>query len=151
MQIKEIKPINFLYFKTETKVSELSGFIPQIPKALHLEAAKLGLHVTGPVYWNYFGFTGDGSKPFTLEISIPIGELPDNYQGDFLIGRTNTFKCLSTFHEGNWYDIPSTYGKMMQYIQHHNLNPVAVNREVYINCDFVNPEANFTEIQMGIE
>jgi effector-binding domain-containing protein len=151
MQIKEIKPINFLYFKTETTVPELSGFIKNVARALHLEAAKTGLDVTGPVYWSYFGFTGDHSKPFTLEIGIPIAELPVGYHGEFLLKRTETFKCLSTFHEGSWYTIPVTYGKLMQYIQHHQLNPTLHNRELYINCDFVNAEANFTEIQMGIQ
>jgi hypothetical protein len=150
MQIKEIKPINFLYFKTETKVNELAGFVSRVGKALHLEAAKLGLEVTGPVYWNYFGFAGDPGKSFTLEISIPIAELPANYQGEFKIKRTELFKCLSTFHEGSWYDIPKTYGALMQYIGSHQLQPTSVNRELYINCDFTDPAGNVTEIQMGI-
>ncbi|HEY8936731.1 MAG TPA: GyrI-like domain-containing protein [Cyclobacteriaceae bacterium] len=151
MQIKEIKPIHFLYFKTETRVSELSGFVSRIARALHLEAAKLGLDVTGPVYWNYFGFAGDVSQPFTLEISIPIASPPENYQGEFLIKKSESFKCLSTYHEGSWYDLPVTYGKLMQYMQHHQLNPTMVNREIYINCDFETPAGNFTEVQIGIQ
>lgn len=151
MQIKEIKPINFLYFKTETTVGELSGFVKHVAKDLHLEAAKLGLDVTGPVYWSYFGFAGDYTKPFTLEISIPLAEFPIDYKGTFLLKRTTLFKCLSTFHEGAWLDIPATYGKLMQYIQHHQLVPNLMNREIYINCDYGDTEANFTEIQIGIQ
>jgi effector-binding domain-containing protein len=121
-----------------------------VGKALHLEAAKLGFEVTGPVYWNYFGFAGDPGKSFTLEISIPIAELPVNYQGEFKIKRTEPFKCLSTFHEGSWYDIPKTYGSLMQYVMSHQLQPTFFNRELYINCDFSDPAGNITEIQMGI-
>jgi effector-binding domain-containing protein len=150
MQIKEIKPINFLYFKTETRVSELAGFVSRVGKTLHQEAAKLGLEVTGPVYWNYFDFAGDLNKPFTLEISIPIAELPSNYKGEFNVKRTQAFKCLSTFHEGSWYDIPKTYGSLMQYIVSHQLQPTFINRELYVNCDFSDPTGNVTEIQMGI-
>jgi effector-binding domain-containing protein len=150
MQIKEIKPINFLYFKTETEVNALAGFIKTVAKSLHLEAAKLGLDVTGPVYWNYFGFTGDVTRPFTLEISIPLAELPANYSGQFQVKRTEAFKCLSTFHTGSWSSIPETYGKLMQYVQHHQLTPIGMNRELYINCDFIDDAGNFTEIQMGI-
>jgi effector-binding domain-containing protein len=151
MQIKQIKPINFLYFRTETKISELAGFISRVPKALHLEAAKLGLHVMGPVYWNYFNFAGDDTKPFILEISIPVDELPVNYQGEFLLKRTPDFKCLSVVHYGDWYEIPKTYGSLMEYIHHHQLKPTLVNREVYIHCDFKDVDANVTEIQLGIE
>jgi effector-binding domain-containing protein len=150
MQIKEIKPMNFLYFETETKVSELANFVGRVPKALQLEAAKLGLVVTGPVYWNYVGFAGDVSQPFVLEISIPVDEFPANYRGEFKLKRTSNFKCLSVMHEGSWLDIPKTYGSMMQYVMSHQLQPTFNNREVYVNCDFIDPLANITEIQMGI-
>ena len=151
MQVKEIKPINFLYFKTETKINELSGFVSRVGKALHLEAAKQSLEVTGPVYWNYFGFAGDVSQPFTLEISIPIAELPVNYQGEFSYKRTSGFKCLSVMHYGSWLEMPKTYGALVQYLTHHQLKPKMMNRELYINCDFTDQDANVTEIQMGIE
>lgn len=43
-----------------------------------------------------------------------------------------------------------SYGILMQYAQEHGLQPSGVNRELYINADFVYPEANVTEIQMGL-
>jgi hypothetical protein len=39
----------------------------------------------------------------------------------------------------------------MQFIQTKGLTPIAVNRELYLNADFIYPEANVTEIQMGIK
>jgi len=150
MEIKEIKPMNFLYFSTETKISELSSFVSRVARALHLEAAKLDLDVTGPIYWNYFGFAGDVNQSFLLEISLPVGEIPANYRGEFRFKRADKFKCLSARHEGSWYELPKTYGALMQYIVSHQLQPTFTNRELYINCDFKDPLANVTEIQMGI-
>lgn len=39
---------------------------------------------------------------------------------------------------------------MIYFISKNSLKPSAVNREIYINMDFLYPEANVTEIQIGI-
>ena len=147
--IREIKPINFLFHRAETKVSELVNFIP-MAKELFKESVRLGLHVTGPVHWHYFGFTGDESQPFTLEVSLPVIEIPKDYDGKFQFKRTDNFKCVILRHEGGWMEIPLSYGKLMQFIGEKILKPIGVNRELYVNVDFNTPEANITEIQMGI-
>ena len=72
------------------------------------------------------------------------------YDGKFHFKRTEPFKCVSLRHDGNWLDIPKTYGKAFEYVTKNNLKPNAINREVYINADFKYPEANITEIQIGI-
>jgi len=149
IQIKEVKPINFLYFRVETKVDELHQFLP-IGQQLIREAIRLNIWMTGPVHWHYFGFV-DVNAPFTLEVSIPVSEIPQDYDGAFHFKRTELFKCISTTHEGAWTDIPQSYGKLMQYIQDNKLQPLAINRELYVNADFTHPEANVTEIQMGVQ
>ena len=151
MQIKEIKPINFFYFQTETKITELSKLVGSVAKSLNLEAANLGLDVTGPAYWIYTGFEGDFNKSFTLQIAIPVADFPKDYKGEYKMKRTENFKCLSAEHYGNWLNMTQTYGKLMEYLQSHQLKPTRINREIYINCDFKDPEANYTEIQIGIE
>jgi len=150
MEIKEIKPINFLCFRTETTISELGKYIGGVAKDLFREAVKHDLSVTGPVQWHYFGFMGDVQKPFTLEIALPVGEVLPEYDGVFHFKRTEPFKCLSVVHEGSWSEMGQSYGKLMQFIAENKLQPVAVNREVYMNADFNYPEANVTEIQVGI-
>jgi effector-binding domain-containing protein len=148
--LKEIKPINFLYFRTDTTIGELEKYIV-VAKDLFREAVNRNLHVTGPVHWHYFGFMGDVSKSFTLEIALPVSEVISDYDGQFHFKRTEPFKCVSLTHEGGWLDIPQSYGVAMQFIAEHNLKPVAVNRELYLNADFVYPEANVTEIQIGVQ
>lgn len=149
MQVKEIKPINFLFFRTKAKIMELASLIP-VGQQLFKEAIDHKLTITGPVHWHYFGFEGDPSKSFILEIAIPVGEVEEGYDGQFHFKRTEPFKCVSMIHEGSWFDIPNSYGKLMQFIGERNLKPLAVNREIYVNADLQHPEANITEIQVGI-
>lgn len=149
MEIKAISPINFLYFRTETKVSELFKFL-STGQELFKEAVSHNIPITGPVHWHYFGFTGDPNQTFELEVAIPVGEIPEEYDGKFHFKRTESFKCISLVHDGNWLDMPKSYGKAIEYLTTNKLESSAVNREVYINADFKYPEANITEIQIGI-
>jgi effector-binding domain-containing protein len=149
MEVKAVKPISFLFFRTETKISELTRFLP-VGQELIKEAVKYNLTINGPVHWHYFGFEGDVNRPFTLEIALPVGEVLEEYDGKFHFKRTDPFKCVSATHEGNWLDMPKSYDKLMQFITENNLKPLSSNREIYVNADFRHPEANVTEIQIGI-
>jgi effector-binding domain-containing protein len=149
MNVKEVHPINFLFYRAETKIGDLASFLP-VGQKLYAEAVARGHFVTGPVHWHYFGFTGDASQLFTLEIALPIGEIPLEYDGEFHYKRTDAFKCISYVHEGPWSRMPESYGKLMEYMAANNLSPLAANREVYINVDMHHPEANTSEIQVGI-
>lgn len=149
MQIKNVKPINFMFYRTETRIAELAELIG-IAKDLFKEAVAQDLTVTGPVHWHYFGFDGDETKSFTLEIALPISEFPQEYDGRFHFKRTEPFRCVTSIHEGSWLEIPKTYGKLMDFVNEKHLMPNTINREVYINSDFKDPRANVTEVQMGI-
>jgi len=147
--VKEIKPINFLYFRTETTLQELVNFIP-VAKDLVKEAASLNLHVTGACHWHYFGFTGDASTPFTLEVALPVASIVPDYDGNFHFKRTESFKCVTLTHEGGWDTIPGAYETLMAFIDEHNMEASGVTREIYVNVDFQDPTANVTWIQTGI-
>ena len=149
MQIKEIKPINFLFFRAETKVAELATFLP-IAHELYSEACLNSLRVTGPVHWHYFGFDGNPSQTFTLEIALPVSQILADYDGNFHFKRTEAFRCLSLMHEGPWMEIPGSYEKAFHFIGANKLQPTSANRELYINVDFDHADANTTEIQIGI-
>jgi len=146
--LRNVKPINFLFYRTETTVAELHKLM-WVATELFQEAVINRLTITGPIHWHYFGFMGE-TKPFTLEISLPVAEVLPDYDGKFHFKRTEEFKCVSLIHEGNWLEIPSSYEKLMKFVQKESLQPMSVNREIYINADFNFPEANTTEIQMGV-
>lgn len=147
--VKTIKPISFLFYRTETTVDKLNTLFWVAPE-LFREAVLNKLTITGPVHWHYIGFT-DLAKPFTLEIALPVGEVLADYDGRFHFKRTEEFKCLTATHEGNWLEIPMSYQKLMQIAVEQKLQPVGVNRELYVNVDFNFPEANSTVIQLGIQ
>jgi len=149
MQVKEIKPINFLFFRTEAKIMELAGLIP-VGQQLFKEAIDHKLTITGPVHWHYFGFTGDVDKPFTLEIALPVATVVADYDGKLHFKRTEPFKCVSIIHEGGWLEIPSAYDKLLKFATENHLQLTSTNRELYINADFQYPDANVTEIQVGV-
>lgn len=148
-ELRKVKPINFLFYRTETTVEELNKLFWVAPE-LFKEAVVNNLTITGPIHWHYVGFMGDATKPFILEISLPVAEVLADYDGKFHFKRTEEFKCMSIRHEGNWLEIPASYEKLMEYIKKKSLLPVGVNREIYINADFNFPEANSTEIQLGV-
>ena len=150
MKIKEVKPINFIYFRTETTLKELGNFL-HVGQELFHEAVKHDLMITGPVHWHYFNFSGDEQKPFTLEISLPVGNVLQSYDGKFHFKRTGPFKCAVHHHEGSWLEIGKSYGELMAYIAQQNLRPLEVSREIYINADFQHPESNTTEIQVAVQ
>lgn len=147
--VKTIKPISFLFYRTETTVDKLNTLFWVAPE-LFREAVLNKLTITGPVHWHYIGFT-DLAKSFILEIALPVGEVLADYDGRFHFKRTEEFKCLTATHEGNWLEIPMSYQKLMQVAGEQKLQPVGVNRELYVNVDFNFPEANTTEIQLGIQ
>lgn len=147
--LKQIKPINFLYFRAETRVDQLLNFIP-VAKDLLKEAVNYNLHVTGPIHWHYFGFNGDVSKSFTLEVSLPVSDVVAGYDGNFHFKRTEPFRCVTLTHEGGWDSIPGSYGQIMEFMKNEHLETSGVSREVYVNTDFKDPDANVTEIQIGV-
>lgn len=149
VHLKEVLPINFLFYRTEVKVDELIHQVP-VAKDLFKEAVRLDLHPSGPVHWHYVGFTGDATQSFVLEICLPVASVPMDYDGRFHFKRTDNFKAVSILHEGPWSEIPASYGELMQFIQQHHLQPAGITRELYINADFINLAANVTEIQMGV-
>ncbi len=146
---KQILPISFLFFRTETTLAELGNFF-HVANELYAEASKLNLGVTGPIHWHYFGFL-DPTKSFTLEIALPVADVLSGYDGRFHFKRTENFNCISVIHEGDWLQMTGSYETLIRYANENQLSPIGVNREIYVNVDFVNPTANVTEIQLGVK
>lgn len=149
MTIKLVKSVNFLFYRASTTVLELAQFLP-LGQRLFREAVANDLPITGPVHWHYYNFNGDPKTSFDLEVALPLGVLPTDYDGEFHIKRTQDFKCISAIHEGDWLALPETYGKLFQYAAANRLNVTSNNREIYINVDFEDASANVTEVQLGL-
>ena len=149
-QVKEIKPVNFLYYRTETTMADLIKHTA-VSQEIISEAVQCELPITGAPHWHYFGFEGDVLKPFTLEIAVPGGKIISDYDGKFHFKRTRPFKCVCLTHEGAWQELDKSYQSIMKFVAENKLSPTSSVREIYVNSDFENPEANVTEIQFGIQ
>lgn len=149
-ELREIKPISFIFFRTETYLEQLPNFVP-VTRDLFKEACMYSLQVTGPVHWHYIGCDGNPSTPFTLEIALPVADTLTDYDGSFHFKRTGSFRCASLKHEGDWMSMREAYEKLNAFIAERELKALPLMREVYVNTDFRNPDANETEIQIGVE
>ena len=127
---------------------ELEKFIP-VGQQLYAEAVKHELTITGPIQWHYHNFVSP-EAPFDLEVCLPVAEVPQEYDGQFHVKRTDAFKSVSTVHEGSWYRIPETYKAIAMYAAANNLRLSTSSREVYINVDLADEQGNVTEIQYGL-
>lgn len=150
METKNINPMHVLYFSTETKITDLAQYVQVIGKRLKKDAEAQSLKITGDQSWMYYDFTGEPDALFTLEIAFPIESLPETYKGEFAVKTLEEYKCLATKHEGDWMQIPNTYGKLMNYVKENSIQPKTNSREIYTNVDMENPENNTIEIQLGI-
>jgi hypothetical protein len=151
MQIKEVKPLTFFYHSVRTTLSGLSAQTGVVAASLYREAAALGLEVTGPLCWQYVGFDPAPGAQFTLHIALPVAQARADYAGEFAFQRTGPFRCLSAVHEGDWMKLPETYRKLFGNLAAENLRPTGLNREVFLTVNFTEPEANVTEVQIGIQ
>jgi effector-binding domain-containing protein len=148
-ELKTIKPITFLFHRTETMLADLINHVP-VGQQLFKEAVDKNLDIAGPVHWHYFGFEGEQQKPFTLEIALPVRNAIPDYDGPFHFKRTENFMCACLTHEGRWDEIPKSYDVLMAFIAKQGRTAQTISREIYVQADFDNQEANVTEIQIGV-
>ncbi len=150
MQIKEIKSMNVLCFSEETTLVEMMKHIRVKANELHRCAIDNQMEITGPVYWIYHGTDGQPNTRFMLEICIPVFNAV-NYSGPFEVKKLSSFKCAFESHYGSWLQMPQTYQTLIGNLFENGHSMTGVNREIYINMNFKNPENNITEIQVGIK
>jgi effector-binding domain-containing protein len=151
MQIKSIHAMEVLCFETETTLEKLQRYVRVVARRLYSEASKLDLEITGPVYWIYDGADGKPDTAFKLSIALPVTptdrEITDS---ELCIKTLDTFYCLSVHHIGNWMELGKTYCDLMTTVAEKNLQVNGLIREIYLNMDFQNPDANITEVQIGL-
>jgi len=148
MKIKTIQS-QLVYFKTfETTLKDINQLVGDKPAEIIEEIQMAGLELNGPQIWEYKGADGLPDTKFTLNICVPIKE--GNKVHEDSIKTLEEFKCGTDIMNGSWNNFKNAYCKLIGEImgQKHQLSTTC--REIYINCDFENPENNITEIQMEI-
>ncbi|GLU51033.1 GyrI-like domain-containing protein [Dyadobacter frigoris] len=151
MELKKIHPMQVLCFETKTKLSEIGEYVRVVAHKMYQAAVQNDLEITGPVYWIYDGMDGNPETVFSLTIALPITfKEKELNNSDFKLKSLRSFQCATTQHLGDWGKLGETYGTLIPKILSSGLTMSGENREIYLNIDFQNTEANITEIQIGI-
>ena len=151
MELKKVHPMQVLCFETKTKLSEIGEFVRVVAHKMYQTAVQNDLEITGPIYWVYEGMDGNPETVFTLTIALPVSFKDKNLtDSDYKLKSFLPFQCVSEQHMGDWSKLGETYGSVIPTILSGGLTMSGENREIYLNMDFQNPEANITEIQIGI-
>lgn len=148
-ELRTIKPITFLFHRTETTMAELINQVA-VGQQLYKEALDRDLLIGGPIHWHYFNFEGP-EKPFTLEVALPVDKSIPDYDGPFHFKRTENYACACLTHEGRWDDLPKSYDKLVEFATRQGKTPLSTAREIYVQADLNNQDANVTEIQLGVQ
>ncbi|HEX2532297.1 MAG TPA: GyrI-like domain-containing protein [Chitinophagaceae bacterium] len=147
MRVQTIPPQPVLYFRTETTIRELGRFAYTVAEKLYAEALRQEQLPAGPIHWLYYGCTGEPDQRFTLEIALPLVEMPGAGSG-FEGKELPSFSCVTREHTGRWEEMTTTYGSIFQWMATEGHRPSGVFREVYLH---LHPGYQVTEIQVGIE
>ena len=149
MEIKTIKPVTVVYFRTKAKLADLQQYVGSKPDELFADATKNGLEIIEPNYWVYYGMDGNPATEFELEIAFPVNA-NENYNGDFELKELAEFKCVTTMHKGSWMDMPQAYTNLINSVFQNGHSLSGQCRELYLNVNFIDIEENITEIQLGV-
>ena len=140
-----------LCFETETTLKEILQYIRVVAHKMYQVAVQNELEITGPVYWLYEGMDGNPETVFSLTIALPVSFKDKTLNtSEFKLKQLDTFSCASEQHLGDWNKLGETYGSLIPAILSDGRTMSGQNREIYLNIDFENPEANITEVQIGI-
>lgn len=151
IELKKIHPMQVLCFETKTTLSEIGEYVRVVAHKMYQTAVRNDLEITGPVYWVYEGMDGNPETIFSLTIALPISFREKHLENsDFKLKSLRAFQCVSAQHLGDWNKLGETYGSLIPTIVSGGQNMSGENREIYLNMDFQNPQANITEIQIGI-
>ncbi len=150
MEKKKVAPMTVIKYSMETKIDTFIKDIGEIPRELEAKIIELGLEVTGPHTWIYWGCDGADEKPFILDIAIPVKEMKDN-SDKFKYEQLPEFNCVVTYHKGPWSELAKTYEKFVPEILKSGNQMSGETREIYHLADFNNPLNCVTEIQIGIK
>lgn len=151
MEIKSIQPIHVLYFETETSLREISEHVRIVARRLYQDAVKNELEITGPIYWIYKGADGQPDTKFNLTIALPVTPAEKALSDStFQLKYLEAFECIAGQLYGSWDKLGEIYGNLISGLSADSLVMSGQNREIYLNMDFLHPERNITEVQIGI-
>lgn len=146
MHIRTYPSLTVLSSIHKTTIAQLHEYGPVMAE-LYAEAGRKSI-INGPLHRIYYGMDGDRDTEFTLEIAIPIKK---PFAGNtFQVKELAFFKAITFPHEGAWEHLPGSHAMIMEQLGWYQIPVTNECREVFLNIDFLQPEKNITEIQIGV-
>jgi len=150
MEKKNVEKTTVFMYSLQSSLATMTTDIGDNADQMMAKATELGLEITGPQIWQYTGSDGKPDTKFKLDICLPIKEAKGD-AGKFKFGELPETTVVSEIHNGAWDKLGNTYMKVIGEMTRKSMFPTMVTREVYVVCDFVNPENCVTEIQIEIQ
>lgn len=153
MKTKTAPAMTVLAKEVKTTMKNMLTDVGEIPQDIFKHAINNGLHPAGPQYWIYeWNEENPGEESeFNLTVTLPVASFGMEYTAnEFELRTLKPFKHISETHLGAWDRLKETYGKIMEEMGKQKLIPGKTCREIYVNCDFENPDNNITEVQFEL-
>jgi len=149
-EIKRIPDKLFISSKTTLTIPDIPDYAQHMMSKLMMETIRLGLKVTGPAEFHYFGSDGDLDTLFDMRICIPIEGRADT-PTTFEYYESEPFNCASYEYHGNVYGVGDKWKALVESVMSDNVPLVPQSREVYRRWMDANSNKNITELQVGLE
>lgn len=150
MEKKKVEAQTVLAYSTKATLKTITTAAGNTPEEIMQKAEELGLEVSGPQVWQYQNCDGKPDSLFDLDICLPVKEAKGD-AGKFHFDTLPEVNCIVEMHKGAWGNLSDTYNRILGEISRKGIAPSNMSREVYLVCDFENPENCLTEVQWVIQ
>lgn len=140
----------FFYKEVETTFDKLAQIAGPIIEDLDEALAKSGNRHEGAVTFIYLNATHDMSKPFKLQIGIPVQKDAVEF-GDFKVRQLPSVKAATVLFGGSLQYVSKVYEITMGALAAKNLIPGEELRESYFVWEGADSPNNVTQIQIVLQ
>lgn len=151
MTTKQIPAQKYFIYSTETTLPHVNTIAMREVEPLYVTATQLGLEAQGPLEFIYWNASGDPTKPFTLEIALPVNEAEVELPEKYTLTTHESFKAMAHVHHGDFSNIEAVYEVLFKELYGSGAKPTNQVREVYIHWVDLTSADNVSEILLGIE
>lgn len=150
MRLRTMSGMAYVYGTEETTLPKIKESIGKFMPAL-MKAGDAGkFHITGAPVMIYRGMQQDLTQPFTLEVGVPVRELPEKLE-DFKARLTEPFRCAALLYTGPVSGMGKAFEKLFADVFAQQLTPTGEVREMYLYWESEESANNVIMVQVGVK
>jgi len=151
MRLQDVKGCTFFYSATETTIPQLSNVIPPMMEGMYSAMKENQISPANAPVFVYQGITQDPSKPFQLEVGMPVQPDGAKAVGDFKVRELPTFHCATVIFSGPLARIPQAYQQLFGELFQAGLQPTGETREMFLYWEGPESPNNIELIMAGVK